>query len=85
MIIIKDLSSQFKLTLLRLLLRSDSVFVGLFVCVRKTVVRVCVPCVSRGFRVYWCKCVCVYKRTYIRVNTLVMKFHRTSMSDINDS
>lgn len=30
-------------------------------------------------------CVCVYKRTYIRVNTLVMKFHRTSMSDINDS
>lgn len=26
-----------------------------------------------------------YKRTYIHVHTLVMKFHRTSMSDINDS
>lgn len=46
------------------------------VCVRKErqpSMCVCVcSCVSRGFSVYWCKC--VYKRTYIRVHTLLMKF-----------
>lgn len=73
----QDLGSKFKLTLSRLFFAPDA-SVGLPVCVCVCVERP--PCI-----LVHCVCVCVEREHNVGVHTLVMKFHRTSMSDTDDS